>query len=281
MKQSFPFVKISIILIVVMLLLAACSTAPEAVPTPILPPPPELNETATAMNSAPETDEPVVEATETAVSDTATATPDPNITPTPTLDPTPTLLPTTTPVTEPPMQPLSVANMPPTSRDLVFITDGSLKMWNHNNRQVETLYASAARPNEERPNALTELAGDITQFSVSEDGNRIAAARLTQSTTITGTVADSDAPVQMTYREHDLLFLDVVSRESWTLAESINNLGDIAMSPNQRNVAFSGTSLITNPEPEIADMELPSNVYVVGTPDGETRQVGSCPGFLL
>ncbi|MCP5094681.1 MAG: hypothetical protein GY943_03925 [Chloroflexi bacterium] len=283
MKQTPSSMRLyaTLILIVVTLLMAACAADTELDPTPILPPPATLNETATAINADTGLDDSIesVAEAETAVSDPAT-TPaaDPNITPTPTLEPTPTLLPTATPVTNPPMQPLSLANMPPISRDLVFLADGSLKMWNHNNGQIETLYAGAADPNAPRINQLTQLAGDITQFSVSADSNRIAATRLTHTVTITETVGDANAPVQMTYKEYELLFLDVVSRESWTLAESINNLGDFSISPNQKNVAFSGTSLIANPEPEMADIELPANVYVVGTPDGETRQVGSCPG---
>jgi hypothetical protein len=262
------------------LLLAACGGEEVVLPTPIFPPPVNLNETATALEGEPEQESTTMTMSETAVS-TSEAINEPESTATPTLEPTPTLLPTATPVTNPPMHSLSVNNLPSITRDLVFLTDGSLKMWNHNSGQIETLYASNANRSEPRLTPFTQRAGDITQFSVSTDGNRIAAARLTQTTMISDTVAESVISAPLMYNVYELLFLDVVSRESWTLAESVSNLGDFAISPNQKNVAFTATSLIAAVEPDSGDVNLPSQVYVVSTPDGGTRQVGSCPGLCF
>ena len=65
------------------------------------------------------------------------------------VQPTPTLVPTETATTEaaptavtnPPVQVISSQPLPASSRDLLFIADGSFKQWNHATGQIETIVA--------------------------------------------------------------------------------------------------------------------------------------------
>ncbi len=153
-------------------------------------------------------------------------------------------------------------------------------MWNHNG-QLETLYASDAEGQAERESPFSKLDGDITQFSVSEDGNRVVAARLLSTIIISETVDGIDQPILHNYESYELLFLDVVSRESWTIVPYVSNLVDVAISPNQRQVAFIGSSLLVNEAPDLAAVTASPNIFVTDTPDDDTRPVASCVDFCL
>ncbi|MCA9926933.1 MAG: hypothetical protein KC419_00595 [Anaerolineales bacterium] len=268
---------ILITILIMVLLPAACADEPELLPTPIMPPP-NLDDTD-GSSAGEETADNPAEAVEAETAVSPTPSPDANITATPTLVPTPTLLPTATPVTDPALSPMSTAPLPAVSHDLVFLSDGALQMWNHNNGRLETLYAGSADADAARETPFTQHVGDIIRFDVSADGNRIVAVRLTHSETLTPTVTGDEPPVGIHYTEYELLFLDVVSKESWTLIPTVTDLRDVAISPNQQQVAFIGSSL-THQEAPNADA-LPENaqVYVIGTPDGTVRTIGPCTEF--
>ncbi len=284
-------VKVYIFLII---LLSGCTGEPAADPTPILPPPPPrasgADETEVTVSETPNVVSETPNAEETrsaqATADGAAFVEDlSNATPT-SYAPTPTLLPTAVTVTDPPMQRVTAPSassgqavtLPPISRDLLFLADGSLKMWNHNGT-LETLYASSAEAQSERESQFSKLAGDITQFSVSEDGNRVVAARLLQTVPISETVEGSDYAILHHYESYELLFLDVVSRDSWTIVPHVSNLVDLAISPNQHHVAFIGNSLLPNESPDLAAVTASPNLFVTDTPDGNTRPVTSCIDF--
>lgn len=249
-------------------------------PSP-LPPPPNLDELTPAVSNPDtgaeatvDTDmgEGVVEEP-TTKSETAVAE-----TPTQDAEPTPTLAPTAVPQTSPPIQ--TASNLPPTSRDLVFIGDGALKLWTHHNRQLVDLFPGGTPPaGESRETPFTQFEGDITHLDVSADGNRIVAARITRTETMTRTL-EGGSEQTMPNVEHEILFLDVVSKETWVLAENVTDLRTVKVSPNQQVVAFIGSGLTSNPNPEISD-EMPQlNVYTVLTPDkGNLREVASCVEF--
>ena len=290
MKQSFKRYIFIIVMIFGLLTAVSCQAA-DLLPTPILPPSAELNQTATALSSD-TSDEPTDETISEVVeeeTDTSTElsagvpdtepTEDPNATATPTLAPTPTLFPTATPVTEPGITAVTAASLPSTSRDLVFIADGSLKLWNHGTNQVLNLYGSTADPGEARDTPFAQHVGEITQYSVSADGNRIAAARLTHSQMITPTVAEDEPSVSIPYTAFELLFLDVVSKDSWTIVPTITNLQDIAISSDQKQVAFIGSNLEYQDQPNLDAMPEPSRVFVISTPDGTVRPVATCTDF--
>ncbi len=260
----------------------SCSAESELLPTPILPPSAELNQTATALSAGSKTEttngEGTENVTQTAVPDTEPTT-DPNAAATPTLAPTPTLFPTATPVTNPGITAVTAASLPVAGRDLVFIADGSLKLWNHGSSQVQTLYGSTADPGEARDTPFAQHVGDITQFSVSADGNRIVAARLTHSTMITPTVAADKPSVSIPYTASELLFLDVVSKDSWTIVPTITDLQDVAISSDQKQVAFIGGNLEYRESPNLDAMPEDKHVFVISTPDGTTRPVATCTDF--
>lgn len=282
MKQLCTRFLFIVVIIFGLITAVSCQAESDLLPTPILPPPPELNQTATALNAGDEGESAATEVaedmTETAVPDTE-PTADPNETATPTLAPTPTLFPTATPVTEPGLTAVTAASLPAISRDLVFIADGSLKLWNHGSNQVQTLYGSTADASEARDTPFAQHVGDITQFSVSADGNRIVAARLTHSQMITPTVAEDEPPVSIPYTAYELLFLDVVSKDSWTIVPTITDLQDVAISSDQKQVAFIGGTLAYQDSPNLDAMPVDKHVFVISTPDGTTQPVAACTDF--
>lgn len=277
MKQIFFSMRILSVLFLfgVGLVTAACIAEPDLLPTPIMPPP-NLDEDDAVGEGDTNAETAVPTAAETTIS-TDTAEPDATATPTPA--PTPTLFPTATPVTDPPLSPVSAAALPPTTRDLVFIADGSLKLWNHNSGVLETLYATSADRSDPRDTPFSQLVGDIIQFDVSADGNRIVAARLTHSETITPTISADEQPVGIPYTEYEILFLDVVSRDSWTLVPTVTDLIEVSISPNQKQVAFIGFGLEHQEAPDADALPENARVFIMGTPDGSLRPVGTCTDF--
>lgn len=269
MRKIYPTMRIVALMLFLALGLVGCGIGEELSPTPLLPPPTLSGTATTAVSAA--TTAPETEATETAATAVAEGTA------TPTLAPTPTLMPTATPVTDPPIQPARAGQLPPITRDLVLLAQGSLRMWNHNNGQMETLYSSTAT--EERETPFTRLTGDITQYDVSADGNRITAVRLTNSEPVTATLSGSEEQISDEQTVHEVLFLDTVSRESWTLAPAVANLREVRIAPNQQHVAFIGSNLTGAPEMEVTRSGPPLSVYLVGTPDGEVRQIANCADY--
>ncbi|MEM7334282.1 MAG: hypothetical protein AAF490_19505 [Chloroflexota bacterium] len=264
----------------------ACNSGALPEPSPI-PPPPNLDEitpiaaeadgeeAAIDQDPLPESEDPTAEADE----DGATPIAEEEATVTP--EPTPTLAPTAVPQTDPPIQSVNSTGLPPTSRDLVFIGDGALKLWTHQNLQLVDLYPSGTpAEGEARDSIFTQFTGDITHFDVSADGNRIAAARITRTETLTRTLEGSDSVLTQKYHEHEILFLDVVSKETWVLAQNVTDLQTVQVSPNQQTVAFIGSGLEPIANPEISEDPVQLNVYTVLTPDkGNLRQIGSCTAF--
>ena len=282
MKQTSKRFIFIVVILFGLLTAVSCQAKSDLLPTPILPPSAELNQTATALSAGIEAELPeasVSEAgTETAVPD-AKPTIDPNAAATPTLAPTPTLFPTATPATDPGLTAVTAASLPTINRDLVFIADGSLKLWNHGSNKVQTLVGSTADTGETRDTPFAQHEGDITQFSVSADGNRIVAARLTHSQVITPTVAANETSVTIPYTAFELLFLDVVSKDSWTIVPTITDLQDVAISSDQKQVAFIGGMLEYQDSPNLDAMPEDKHVFVISTPDGTIRPVATCTDF--
>ncbi|MCA9917017.1 MAG: hypothetical protein KC445_03650 [Anaerolineales bacterium] len=246
--------------------LAACAGDVLSEPTPIPPPPNADNGEAGAVSEAEATPLPtLLPEEETAVQ------------PTPTLVPTktPTTIAQPTAVTNPPVQVVNSQPLPANSRDLLFIADGSFKQWNHATGQIETLVAgtNTANPNPEIPGDL--VPGSITAYTMNADGKRAVVARV---------LSRANAPdVQNAQTEYsyELLFVDMISREVWTLVPQVDNLFDFALSPNAQQLAFIGSGL--DGIPDATSNDLPANnLYIMETGGGNPanlRQVHSCQTY--
>ena len=246
--------------------LAACTSDVLTEPTPIPPPPNADTGEAGEVNDVAATPLPTLPPEE----ETA-------VQPTPTLVPTetPTTLAQPTAVTNPPVQVLNSQPLPASSRDLLFIADGSFKQWNHATGQIETLVAgtNTANPNPEIPGDL--VPGSITAYTMNADGKRAVVARV---------LSRANAPeVQNAQTEYsyELLFVDLISREVWTLVPQVDNLFGFDLSPNAQQLAFIGSGL--DGIPDATSHDLPANnLYIIETGGGNPanlRQVHSCETY--
>ncbi len=196
------------------------------------------------------------------------------------VDPTPTLIPTMTPtataaataVTNPPVQVINSQPLPATSRDLLFLADGAFKQWNHITGQIEPI-VPGPDPSSPRPENPDEpIIGSITDYAMSADGKRAVVARLLS----TATAPDiENVQPEFTY---ELLFVDMISREIWTLVPQVDNLYQFDLSPDAQQLTFVASGL--NGIPDATSNEpIANNLYVMATGGGNpglVRQVYSC-----
>jgi hypothetical protein len=257
-----------IVLLLTLLLLAACR-GDEPEPNLLLPPPTPLQTSLPPAIVAP-VDGTIVPL-ETAVAASS-----------PTPFETPTLIPSPTPglaSSDPQAQTVSPgASLPPTTNDLLFITDGSLKRWGTASRQVTTIIAGGTETAVSGPRAWGQpIPGDVTDFTINQDGRRALVARLMASTPVSDTVT----AVTVTIRTYELSYLNLETGGSRVLAPAVNDLSDLsfALSPDGRYAAFGGLSL-----GEVSPLPLTSEangqLYVVET-EGSAgpRLVDACAGF--
>ncbi|GJM40562.1 MAG: hypothetical protein DHS20C20_08440 [Ardenticatenaceae bacterium] len=182
------------------------------------------------------------------------------------VQPTPTLFPSATPTAEAP--PTAVADsatqaepLPATSRDLLFLADGAFKQWNHATSQIETIVAGATSTNPTPDNPDKPTIGSITAYAMNADGKRAVVARVTNSTNAPDV---QNAPAEYGY---ELLFVDMISREVWTLVPQVDNLQGFELSPDAQQLAFIGSGLNGNPD-AVSNEPIPTNLYVMETGGG-------------
>ncbi len=274
----------AIFILFLSLFLAACGSE-VLEPTPILPPP-NVND-GQGESSSEGSDTAVNPTLEPGQVEPATAVAESESEPTPTLEPTATLTatatPAATPVTTPPLQAIRGGQMPPSSRDLLFLADGAFKRWNHAGSQIETLLSGpvpgARVPDEDNPSP--DFVGDITHFSVSEDGKRAVAVRLTASEVVSHTVPEKEEPISVLEQAQELWFLDLVSGESWLILANVENLRSLVLSPDAAHVAFIGSSLDGSNNLN-EEGTFNSHVYVLPTGGGNPGAVvkaADCAGI--
>ena len=248
------------IFIVLLVLLSACSDAFEE-PTPVLPPP-AIGTPATPVQA---TEDAQAAATPTAVPVTREATP--------TLAPTMTVTAVATTATDPSIQTVTVGPLPATTRDLLFIADGSLKLWQQQQRLVDVLLASTAATGGDEERTLPRaLVGDVTGYSVSEDGRTAVVARVTRRETIIETLEGTEAMATLDDQRYELLWLNLDNGESHVLAGDVPNLDAFVLSPDGRTLAYSAIADIARPE-------TTSQLFLLGTGSGEMpRALAACTG---
>ncbi|MEZ4594443.1 MAG: hypothetical protein R3D55_25355 [Chloroflexota bacterium] len=200
------------------------------------------------------------------------------------VQPTPTLVPTetatieaqATAVTNPPVQVISSQPLPASSRDLLFIADGSFKQWNHATGQIETIVAGTNSSNPTPEDQEYRIPGSITGYAMSADGKRAVVARVLNAANAPDV---QNAPAEFSY---ELLFVDMISREVWTLVPQVDNLSGFELSPNAQQLAFVASGLDGIPDATSNDQPVPNNLYVMETGGGNPanlRQVYACQTY--
>ena len=206
-------------LLFALLLLVACGGGEEAVlevPTPVV--------AATAVPDTPNTPLP------TATSNIApTATLSGQVA-TPTLAPTPTLMPTETavsvPQTSPPLE--TISQFPMLGHGVVFIADGSLKMWGQGTQELKTLLSGG--PSSATRSFQTEfVVGDISRFVASDEAKQLLALKITDRTD------GGDAGISYTY---DLLWVDLLNGNSRAVATGLRGNVDFALSNDGKHAIY-------------------------------------------
>lgn len=203
------------LLFVALLLLMACGGGEEkvlAVPTPVV----------AAATLAPTAVPPTTAPLPTATLTTQAATP--------TLAPTATLMPTETavavPQTDPPLE--AITQLPMLGHGVVFIADGSLKMWGQGTQVLKTLLPGG--PSTATRSFQTEtVTGDISRFVVSDEAKQLLALKVTDRTD------GGNAGISYQY---DLLWVDLRSGENRTLATGLHGNVDFALSNDGKHAIY-------------------------------------------
>lgn len=257
---------IALFLLLSLAWLTACGGELLSEPTPI-PPPPNADADETNNDTNPPATTPIatdlpeetaVDPTPTLVS-TATATPEVQV----------------TAVTDPPVQVINSQPLPATSRDLLFIADGTFKQWNHATGQIETIVPGPAANSPVSENLDEPVIGSITAYAMNADGKRAVVARVLSHANAPEV---QNAPTEYTY---ELLFVDMISREVWTLVPQVDNLFGFDLSPNAQQLAFVASGLDGIPD-ATSNEPVANKLYVLETGGGNPtnlRQVYTCETY--
>jgi LysM domain len=150
-------------------------------------------------------------------------------TPPPTITPYPTFIPTPLPTIIPPIQSVTADHLPQISRDLLFINNGRLELWNHLTGQIEVLVGpeTSSVLSLVQPVALMAgpgaPAGSVNGFSASNDGTKIALHRV------------------ITFTTYEIAFFDLGTRQLTPVYQGGSqgsNLLGMSISPDGQWIAY-------------------------------------------
>lgn len=183
-------------------------------------------------------------------------------------------LPTATqaPISIPPFQPLQVSSLPTTIHDLVYVSNQSLNLWTAHDQQVRAIF-KAEKTDARFPSGTF---AEIGHLSVSADGNRAAVVvRYVQPNQQEGDGSGDTESINYAGGEveSDIVFIDLVSKETWSVVEGIKAEVDrLSLSPDQTRIVFR-TSSIDEPN----DV---SRLFTISTPSSSKQiqlsQIGEC-----
>ena len=129
-----------------------------------------------------------------------------------------------------------------------------------------------------------ELVADgATDMAVSADGNRVVVAReiVTGTTSVLMGDLSDDAEglqeVEVVYTEHEILWIDTVSKQSQVIAPSVPFLQQLALSPDQRHVTFVAHDLVSKLGAE--PFAFPGLGLYLASPTGTVRELSRCDRF--
>lgn len=156
---------------------------------------------------------------------------------TPTLQPTATSAgpATATPETNPATKIVTSLPLPGLSREVLFIGDGSLKLWKQNG-QVETILPGAG--NGERETKETYLTGDVSSFAVAENGRFLVAARVTYTDPVSDTLPQT----------YEIVSVNLDSRETRTLVSGAFDVRQLTISHDGQHMAFVAQTTPDKPD---------------------------------
>ncbi len=228
-------------------LILGCGLTQDSLEEPATLPPPA------AITNAPAVTQPSTEASPTAEPG-ATLAPTSTLPTTPTADITATVEVTLNVPAVIAPQVTIAASQPSLSQDLLFIAGRAVQLRRANNGAVTTLLEA-------------ESGASITAFSVTADGERLVAARLTDPET----------------RTFELIRVDVQSGNTWKLADAPHLL-HFAVSPNGRNALYVAGGRPFEPSEEVAELEAENpnvpvqagTVFLVDMETQQSREVGQC-----
>lgn len=279
--------------LIFLLALTACEAANDEQGIPPMPPTLVVNVDPLIGSGTGDTDTDAPTAVPVDPAATTTSEAETEAEPTPTLIPSPTASPTavTMPVTDPPITAVGIGQLPPISRDLLFVNDGALRRWNHLSGQIDTLVAGPdpaqrtySDPND--PRQYYGFPGDVTHYAVSQNGKRAIVVRIVRSDIVPVLIPEqSEEPRDFVRQVQELIYVDLVSGERWTVAPQIYNVLGVALSPNGERVTVSATAVgQTPPEPTRYDgyAEWESNIFVQEMQGGngrDIRQIHTCDNF--
>lgn len=260
------------------LLVGLIACAPE---TPTLAPPPTLQLNPPGLITTTETPAAAVTSEPAGVTPGAESTP--------TSEPTPTLMAVATATTAPipasnaVRQTLAENRLPGSTHSFLYLKDGSLKRWNHQTGQFETLEAGADPAGRVYTNPRDNgfpFVGDVVSYAVSADGKRAAAAHLlTQQ--IVHEEDETGFYTTTYYQSYEIVYFDLVSGQRWTILPRIDHVQNLSLSPDGSYLAFTATS--TSGDPIIkSEFELPRQTYVMETGGGNPgviKRLNGCTGI--
>ncbi len=167
---------------------------------------------------------------------------------------------TEVPVSDPAYQTLDLNNLPRVQQDLVFVRSGVLERWSAENQTISPIFEPTADPERFAPNTFSE----VIKVDFSADGNRAAVVvryiePIEQSGNGSGDTESLTFAAGAT--EYDILFLDLVSRESWTLVKGAKDMiVELTLSPNKNSVVFTTNPLQANPN------QNTGKIFMISTP---------------
>lgn len=171
---------------------------------------------------------------------------------------------TQVPVSDPPFQTLDRNNLPRIQQDLVFVRSGILERWSAENQTISPIFEPNADPDRFAPNTFSE----VIRADFSADGNRAAVVvRYVEPSEQSGDRSGDTESLTFAEgsTEYDILFLDLVSRESWTLVKAAKDpIAELTLSPNKSSVVFT-----THPS-QAAPNQNAGKIFMISTPASQS-----------
>ena len=174
--------------------------------------------------------------------------------------PLPTRTVRATPTVNPLVQIVTIETLPAASRSLLFVADGSLKRWSQGSA-VQVLLNGGQDNSEELERGVEQpIIGDITSFTVSDNGRSAVAARLSHTRPLTDEVGAA----------YELIWLNLDDASTRVLVPQAIGVESLALSGDGQNLLFIASG--------INEAQETQSAYLVNVGNSSLRAVGQCEG---